>query len=203
MPSRNIIRIDDALSYYHVYARGSNKETVFFEAADFIYFERLLARYLSPTKVTDKMGITYPNYRKDIELLAYCLMNNHFHLLVYQENSGALSRFMQSLLTSYSRYFNLKYKRTGSVFESRYKSAKIDSQSYLEHISRYIHLNPRYWLRYPYSSLVKYGSGDFPWLQPKKITDLFISTKSYLTFLEDYEEHKAMLEEIKHELADH
>jgi putative transposase len=106
-------------------------------------------------------------------------------------------------MTSYSKYFNKKYKRTGPLFESRYKASRISDQSYLEHISRYIHLNPRYWKRYPHSSLRYYVSGEGPeWLDPSEVLALFNSARDYLNFVEDYEEQKLMLEKIKHELAD-
>jgi putative transposase len=130
-------------------------------------------------------------------------MNNHFHLLVHQDETGIMSAFMRSLMTSYSRYFNLKYKRTGPLFESRYKASQISQQAYLEHISRYIHLNPRYWLRYEHSSLKYYleTHKQPEWLNASEVLGLFASPQAYLTFLEDYEEHKQMLAEIKHELA--
>ena len=69
-------------------------------------------------------------------------MPNHIHLLVYQHQPQAMAQFMRSVLTSYSRYFNKRYKRSGSLFESRYKASLISDDAYLEHISRYIHLNP-------------------------------------------------------------
>ena len=202
MPSRNIIKIDSPESYYHIYARGSGKLPIFLEPLDFVYFENLLARYLGPKPVQGKFGYTYPNYRDKVELLAYCLMNNHFHLLLYQADARFMTTFMRSLMTSYSRYFNLKYKRTGPLFESRYKACRVDQQSYLEHISRYIHLNPRYWRRYSPSSLKYYLDTRAPeWLKIDRISSLFNGQDEYLKFLRDYEDHKQMLGEIKHELA--
>jgi putative transposase len=186
-----------------VYARGASKQPIFLTASDFYYFEALFARYLSRQPMKSKMGIVYPHLYSEIELVAYCLMPNHFHLLVYQIERGALARLMRGVMTSYSRYFNLKYKRTGSLFENRYKSARIDDESYLMHISRYIHLNPRYWKRYPYSSLRHYQNPDRPeWLTPAKALDLFPNLPAYLTFLEDYEDQKHILETVKRHLAE-
>lgn len=203
MPSRNVIRLDAADAYYHVYARGTNKQKIFVSDTDYYYFIMLLGRYLSIKSAVSKQGFIYPNYNQRVELLAYCLMDNHFHLLIYQKDAGVLPKLMSSIMTSYSRYFNLKYKRTGSLFESRYKSAQINDQGYLEHISRYIHLNPRYWKRYPYSSLQYYYQDQYPqWLQPQKIITLFKGVAEYVKFLEDYEDHKQMLRKIKRELAD-
>lgn len=203
MPSRNIIKIDVPKSYYHIYARGASKQPIFIEPSDYKYFESLLARYLSKNPAISKEGVPYPHLTGSIALLAYCLMGNHFHLLVYQEESGSMARLMRSLMTSYSRYFNHKYKRTGSLFESRYKASRIDRQSYLQHISLYIHLNPRYWKTYSYSSLRYYKKGKSPgWLQIDEILSLFGSVQKYMNFVGDYEDQKHMLDIIKHELAD-
>ncbi|MGH9857023.1 MAG: transposase [Acidobacteriota bacterium] len=203
MPSRNILKIDVEQSYYHVYARGASQQAIFLEPSDFVYFQNLLARYLSKKPAESKQGITYPHFAGRVEVIAFCLMTNHFHLLIYQTEQGAMEKFMRSLMTSYSRYFNLKYKRTGSLFESRYKASRVTTQDYLEHISRYIHLNPRYWKTYPYSSLRYYRKGDPPeWLMPGRIMELFSSPQAYFAFVADYEDHKRMLDTIKSELAD-
>lgn len=105
-------------------------------------------------------------------------------------------------MTSYSRYFNLKYKRSGALFETRYKASRIEQDIYLEHISRYIHLNPRYWFRYPYSSLPYYFNDRPNWFQPARIETMFANRAAYITFLKDYEGQKAALEEVKYSLAD-
>ena len=202
MPSRNINKTDLPETYYHAYSRGSGKKAIFLEPSDFTYFEKLLARYLSNEPAEGKLGYIYPNYTGQVDLIAYCLMGNHFHLLIYQSEAGAMTRFMKSLMSSYSRYFNLKYKSSGPLFESRYKASQINKSAYLEHISRYIHLNPRYWKRYPYSSLQYYLSDkSVEWIQTGKIRSLFNGPKDYMRFMEDYEEHKQMLYELKHELA--
>jgi putative transposase len=204
MPSKSAIRVDASDAYYHLYLRGANKQPIFGEQDDYDYFLKLLSRYLSKSIEVSKTGETYPNFRKSIQLLAYCLIDNHFHLLVYQNVSGSITKLMRSLLTSYSMYFNLKYKRTGPLFEGRYKSSLIYNQDYLEHISRYIHINPRYWRRYPNSSLGYYLNNDPPeWLQPNKIAKLFKSSREYLSFISDYEGHKLMLKQIKRNLADY
>lgn len=202
MPSRNVIRQDASDSYYHVYARGASKAKIFLEPVDKSYFLRLFERYLSKEIAKNKQGFVYPKYNKQIKLLCFCLMDNHFHLLIYQGEQYSLSTFMKSLLLSYSMYFNLKYKRSGSLFESRFKSVLIDTDTYLLHISRYIHLNPQNWKRFPFSSLQYYSSKTGPnWLCTEKILALFQNRSEYLEFVEDYEENKQIREEIKHLLA--
>lgn len=202
MPRRNVIRLDAPDSYYHVYARGNSRHKIFFDEKDFLTFLQLLERYLSPKEAKNSFGVSYPNFYNRVDLLAYCLMPNHFHLLFYQREPKALTLLMQSIMTSYSRYFNARYKRSGPLFESRFRASLINDDSYLEHISRYIHLNPREWRSYEYSSLPYYlQRAEESWLRPERITELFESPAAYLEFVADYEENKKMLDILKHELA--
>lgn len=109
---------------------------------------------------------------------------------------------MQSVMTSYSMYFNQKYSHFGPVFQGRYLASMIDNDQYLEHISRYIHLNPKDYQNYPYSSLQFYaGSKKADWIDVSKIMNMFSSYDEYVAFLEDHKDFKAMLEEIEYELA--
>jgi hypothetical protein len=110
---------------------------------------------------------------------------------------------MRSLLTSYSMYFNKKYKRSGPLFESRYKASLISDGAYLEHITRYIHLNPRDWADYDYSSLPYYLQRiSDNWIHPDRIMEQFASPQEYFEFMQDYVQHKEMLDILKLELAD-
>lgn len=204
MPQKFTIKQYSTDSYYHIYVRGVNKQSIFTEAADYKRFISLLERYLSGKRyVSDGNGI-YPSYSDDVDLIAYCLMSNHVHLLIFQKaDSEAIKRFMSSLLTSYSKYFNAKYRRVGSLFESRYKAKRIDNDSYLTHISRYIHMNPRRWATYRYSSLSYFVSKETPiWLKPEYALEEFATGNDYLDFLKDYQERKDELEAIKGQLAD-
>ncbi|MEJ0072569.1 MAG: transposase [Candidatus Saccharibacteria bacterium] len=202
MPSRNIYKQDVPETFYHVYFRGGNRSRIFRDAADSEKMLRLFARYLSLEEVKNSAGISFPNYYNKLELVAFCLMPNHVHLLIYQRQQKAMAEFMRSLLTSYSMYFNKKYKRSGPLFESRYKASMILDDSYLQHITRYIHLNPRQWRDYEYSSLPYYlHQVTDEWIEPKRILELFSSPEEYLAFMEDYEENKEMMGILKHELA--
>lgn len=204
MPSRNTVKIDLPDSYYHVYARGASRLPIFLEDEDYEYFLSLFQRYLSDEEVKDSAGVPYEKLRDRIELNAYCLMNNHFHLLVYQKEQGAMTRLMRGVMTAYSRYLNKKYGKSGSVFESRYKASRISSDEYLMHISRYIHLNPDGWQTYPYSSLQFYEKKEaVEWVKPGRILDLFSSPQNYKNFVADYKATRDELEAIKHELADY
>lgn len=202
MPSRNIIKVDVEQSYYHVYARGRGRQTIFCDEQDYRVFLNLFKRHLSLKEVPDNYGKLYVHLRGQVELLCYCLMPNHFHLLLYQEERGTMSRLMRGVMTSYSRYFNKKYDSSGSLFESRYKASRISSDSYLMYISRYIHRNPGDWRAHPYSSIHAYfGIGQPEWLQQAKIVELFDSLPLYADFLDDNEEYEKSLEKIKNELA--
>lgn len=202
MPSRNVLKVDIPQSYYHVYARGGSRSEIFLDSEDYATFLNLFKRYLSEEQQHDRVGIPYPHLFQKLELLCFCLMSNHFHLLIYQEGLGAMQQLMRSVMTSYSRYFNKKYDRSGPLLETRYKASRIHDQQYLEHITRYIHLNPRDWRNYHYSSLPLYlGKQTAEWLVPEKILCQFRNARDYLAFLEDYEDNKRMLELVKHELA--
>lgn len=203
MPGRNILKEDVAENYYHIYARGVNKQEIFLDDADFTYFLSLLKRYLSPKSIKTARGVEYPKLYTDINLLAYCLMSNHFHLLVFQINEKAMTRLMRGVMSAYSSYFNRRYRRTGHLFESSYRASRISDEAYLLHISRYIHLNPQNWRTYNYSSISSYiDSIKRDWLSVGRVLDLYTSPLEYSKFLEDYEQERDDLQTIKHELAD-
>lgn len=119
-------RIDIKNHFYHIIGRGQRKNPIFFSPADKLVFLIILT----------KMLLEY-----DIRLYAFCLMTNHFHLLIYRSNDS-LGRFMLSLNTKYAIYFNKKYGLTGHVFQGRYKSYIVLNERYLLNIVYYIHMNP-------------------------------------------------------------
>lgn len=191
MPARNIVKEYASDSYYHIYTRGVNKQAIFLEDDDKLFFLSLLKRYLSnePSKRV-KHG-AYVSYAGLLELLTYCLMNNHVHLLFYQlENIRAIADLMRRVLTTYSMYFNKKYDRVGPLFQSRYLASRIDSDAYLHHISRYIHRNPSQWSKYQFSSLRFYThKAHADWVKPERILDLFENNpKRYLEFVASMDE---------------
>lgn len=203
MPGRNVTKIYSPESYYHVYNRGVAKQPIFIDSKDYKIFISLINRYMNPEADTSKWRHVYPNYADRLELLAYCLMPNHVHFLIYQNDESAMKEFMKSLMTSYGMYFNKRYERVGPVFQNRYRASLINNDSYLDHISRYIHLNPRDWNNYEYSSLKYYRNADPPkWLKPDKVLSLFPSRSQYLEFIKDYEGFKESLDDISWELAD-
>lgn len=131
-------------SYYHIYNRGNNRCDVFFDADSYYYFLKLYDKYITPVADT----------------LAWCLLKNHFHILVYiklnhEINQDKLefstvekpkvvsaSRQFSHLFNAYTQGINKKFKRTGSLFESRFERKRITSDAYLQKVIFYIHNNP-------------------------------------------------------------
>lgn len=180
MPSRNSIKEYAPHSFYHVYNRGVEKRTIFLDEQDYVFFINLLKKYLDPAFTSPPGEIHRPSYANSVQLLAFCLMPGHFHLLLYQlDDEKALEKLFRSLMTGYVMYFNKKYRRAGPLFQGRYKASLINTDSYLHHISRYIHLNPidvnQPYQLYPYSSYRLYA-------QPNQKT--FINTHSILSLFD-------------------
>lgn len=202
MPTRNVVKVYIPDSYYHVFNRGWNLTKIFLDEEDNIYFERILERHLSPEPVKDSKGREYTHFFPTIQLNAYCLMGNHFHMLIYQNDEHAMSALMKSVLVAYTTYFNKKYKRRGALFESTYKAVRIGDDMQLMHITRYIHLNHKSYRTWRHSSYKDYLSNDpHVFIQPIPILELFESKEKYEEFVADYEELQRERDTIKQELA--
>lgn len=203
MASRNTRNLYISHAHYHVFNRGVNKRRIFLDEEDYSVFLNLFKRYLSQNPVSDYKKREYPWLYNDIELLAYCLMPNHFHLLVYPLEEDALKKLLKNICGSYTAYFNKKYERVGPLFQDRLKAKIITDDAYLHHISRYIHMNPKQYMTWKYSSLPYYlGKNIAEWIQPNRIMELFKDNEDYVTFLKDYEEQKEIMEELKGYLAE-
>jgi putative transposase len=134
--------------FYHIYNRGNSKQKIFHDKNDYERFVNLL--FLSNTSNSFnsynlfKDGHLYDFDRDEtlVDIGAYCLMPNHFHVLVKAKMEGGISKFMQKLTTAYVMYYNQKYERTGSLFEGKFKSQYLGDDRYLKYIFSYIHLNP-------------------------------------------------------------
>jgi len=201
MPSRNIYKEYVPESFYHIYNRGVNKAPIFLDEQDYTVFLGLLKRYLGDETERTLKRTPYPNYHDQVELLAFCLMENHFHICIYQNDSDAIKNFMKSLSVAYSMYFNKRYKRVGPIFQQRYRAVRIINDGQLLHISRYIHMNPMDYKDFAWSSLPYYlGTRTASWVRPKKIMELFEGS-DYMTFLAEYKDRRDELAALKQELA--
>lgn len=204
MPTRNSRKEYLADTYYHVYSRGANKQAIFRDEQDYAVFLGYLQRHLSPVPTRKNNRQVARSFANDVDLLCYCLMPNHVHLLFYQQkDERALPALLQRIFISYSMYFNKKYDRTGPLFQGRYLASRIDSDSYLHHISRYIHRNPAHWRTYNYSSLRYYtGEAQTDWLKLGRILELFDNhPQRYLDFVAtmDEDDEESLPDLLAHE----
>ena len=141
--------------YYHLYNRGTEKRKIFLNDNDYRRFMAML--YLCNTSASVHMAELFPrgstswNFERMlafergeslIDIGAYCLMPNHFHLLVKEKTEGGISRFMQKLVTGYTMYFNTLNDRSGALLQGKYKAGHADNDQYLKYLISYIHLNP-------------------------------------------------------------
>lgn len=202
MPSKNSRKIYSDDSYYHIYNRGVEKRIIFQDEQDYAVFLSYLKTYLLPKnekELMDKLAnpntsykeresilslLRLNNFADEITLLTYCLMPNHFHFLIKQKFSTSMDKFLNSLGTRYTMYFNRKYKRVGHLYQGVYKAVLVSSDEQLLHLSRYIHRNPQ-----PSSalkgqalraSLLKQPSSYPEYLQERKTE--WVNTKTILSF---------------------
>jgi len=203
MPSRNTIKTYSEDSYYHVYNRGVNKMPIFLDKQDYSVFLNLLKRYLGGKPAFDRKGREYPWLHNEIELITYCLMPNHFHLFVYQHKKESMTKLLRGVCSSYTVYFNKRYERVGPLFQGKYKASLILDESYYLHISRYIHLNPKDYMNWEWSSLKYYlGVKSASWLTTGSVMEQFnFDTDEYLKFLKDYSDYRESLADLGPVLA--
>lgn len=206
MPKRNALKQYGANQFYHVYNRGVAKMDIFREDNDYVYMLSLFKKYLTSEPQVDTKGRQLPNYSDRVELVAFCLMPNHYHLLFLMLSDDGLAELMRSVMTAYSMYFNRKYKRVGGLFESRFLASRVTSDEYLWHVSRYIHLNPRDiakgYKHYAYSS-INYYRGDWfaDWLHEENLVDSKDERQEYQMFVQDGAQLHDIYHRLRYELA--
>ena len=180
--------------FYHLYNRGTEKRKIFLDKRDYEHF--LFLMYVCNTTKSIELRNVGKNFDRGetiVDIGAYCLMPNHFHILVREKIDNGISRYIHKLLTSYSMYFNKKYKRTGKLYEGVFKSIHADKDNYLKYLYSYIHLNPaklvdKNWkenktknvsnllnhiFSYQYSSLKEYINQKFIILNPSEFPYYF------------------------------
>jgi putative transposase len=195
MPAQNTQRTGEGGTYVHVYNRGVENRIIFNDEEDYAVFLGYLNDYLTPPtdprsakKAFTVNGRTFhgvphqpKNYFDKVELLAYSLMPNHFHLLLHQKTQGSLQNFLRSLCTRYSMYFNKKYQRSGALFAGPYKSVHIKDTSGLLHLTRYLHREGSC------SSYKEFlGTKTTAWVKPGNVLTLK-GAHDYKNFVEKYE----------------
>ncbi|TSC77673.1 MAG: hypothetical protein G01um101424_296 [Parcubacteria group bacterium Gr01-1014_24] len=139
--------------HYHIYSRGVEKRKIFLNARDYSRFVALL--YIMNQDVSFRMDNFLQKNKNQlreifkeerekalVSILGYCLMPNHFHLILYEHTEGGISKFMGKLLTAYSMYFNTKYERSGPLFTHPFRSEHLNNEAQYMYIFSYLHLNP-------------------------------------------------------------
>ena len=115
-----------AVGYYHVFNRGCNQEAIFFSDDNYIHLLHLIHRFIPPS----------------VNIVAYCLMPNHYHMLLKSTDSSGISRFLQRTFNAYTQAVNRQRERSGTLFEGRARGIVVDDEKYAIYLCRYIHLNP-------------------------------------------------------------
>ncbi len=136
--------------FFHIYNRGVDKRTIFKNHLNYLHFFELIknVNQLYPIgslyrskQNENQINTEIKEKQKLVEIISYSLLPNHYHLLLRELVEGGVSKFMQKIGTGYTNYFNLKNKRSGSLFQGRYKSIEVNSEEYLNYLSAYINGN--------------------------------------------------------------
>lgn len=205
---------------YHVFNRGIDKRDIFIDINCYKRATEAIKYYQyikTPLKISTFLKHT-PEFQlklmadwklsdKHVDIIAYCLMPNHFHFLLRQRVENGVSTFISNFSNSYTRYFNTRNKRIGSLCEGVFKAIRIITEEQLIHVSRYIHLNPtssllvkkEYLDKYNWSSLPEYLTPNTSGFCDKTtILNLFPSANSYRKFVYDQIDYAQKLNLIKH-----
>lgn len=192
---------------FHIFNRGVEKRSIFLNDADRWRFLTLLIVLQGNTVISKISRIVSDVQRwrldneickevlahREVELVGFCLMTNHYHLVLSELREGGISRFMMRLGDSYTKYFNIIHKRTGHLFGGKFQAIHINQNEYLNYLSAYIHLNPRELKKwqgcedeYPWSSFRDYcGDGRLgEFLKPAIIMDQFSDKNEYRRFVQ-------------------
>ncbi|MBI2268413.1 MAG: transposase [Candidatus Blackburnbacteria bacterium] len=154
MPGRQIPLVTGQM--YHVFNRGLDNRSTFTDKREYVRADMAIRFYRfvnPPLKLSrflvlpkdDRMKLlqeTEARREKLVDILCYCFMPNHFHLLLRQLRDGGISKFLANYQNSYTRYFNTKHERLGTLFLDQFKAVRVQNEEQMVHVSRYIHLNP-------------------------------------------------------------
>jgi len=167
-----------AQHYYHIFNRGVNREQIFFCEENYRYLLRLIRKNL-------------PRYT--IEIIAYCLLPNHYHLLLMNCADNTLNLFMKSVFGSYVQGVNKQQNRLGPLFQGRFRHTLVDKDEYLIHLARYIHLNPvmaglcdkpQEWMYSNYPDVISERQGTLK--DSSLVPERFSDGEAYRDFVEEY-----------------
>lgn len=197
---------------YHIFNRGVEKRRIFEDRSDYRRFIKTLQYYLTDGLKPrfshfSKTKLQIDDSKKVANILAYCLMPNHFHLLIKQEKDNGISELIAKLINSYTKYYNLKYGRVGPLLQGQFKAVLVENDEQLIHLSRYIHLNPLVAFlvddlnKYEWSSFREYLSPTIGFCNKEDVL-AFFQHSPYKQFVLDHAEYATELEIIKHQLLE-
>ncbi len=199
--------------YYHIYNRGTDKREVFLDYSDYFRFIALLYICNNTERVDlfEKPSLEkifeIPRKKILINIGVYCLMPNHFHLLIKEKVNNGISMFMKKLCTAYAMYFNKKNERSGNLFQGRFKAELADTDRYLNYLFAYIHLNPvkliePEWKEKGIKNLVhakgfldNYQWSSYAFHTGKKTEDPILNVKEFPEYFENFNEFKSFIDE--------
>lgn len=206
---------------YHVFNRGIDKREIFLNDSYYWRAYQTLNFYQYSDKPTRlSYFLRLPNSLKEstnfsswgdklVSIFAYCLMPNHYHLLLRQNIDFGISKFIGDFTNSYTKYFNARNNRVGPLLLDDFQNVLVDSEEQFLHTSRYIHLNPyssslvdstKKLLSYEWSSLIEYvKASNQPICDKKMVMNSFGAKDKYKDFIFDRADYQRSLEEFKHQ----
>lgn len=222
MPQRKNNLVENEI--YHVFNRSIAKIPIFHTKRNSDRFLGILDYYRftkppirfsyftrqSQIKRSEILDQLYLTNKTDVEIFAFCIMQNHFHLLVKQKSLNGISKYLKLIQESYAKYFNLISERTGSVFQQAFKAIHIEDGSQFTHVARYIHLNPltSFIIKSPESlrsfqltSFLDYVSEKpRPFLNTQLLLSLYPSKEKFTEHTLDQLDYQRHLNQIKHHM---
>src|SRR3989344_8526163 len=167
---------------YHIYNRGVEKRPIFLSKRHYTHFLELINYYrfancpikysyfrkLAHDERDQILSSLETDSEKLVDIIAYCLMPNHFHFLLKQLKNNGVTKFMSKLTNSFSHFFNIKEERVGPLFQGNFESSHISSDEQLIHVARYIHLNPVTSYIIEFNKLEDYLYSSYPQYLKKK-----------------------------------
>jgi putative transposase len=198
MPRREIPFVADV--YYHIYNRGNNREAIFFESDNYLYFLKKVRTYLVPVA----------------DVLVYCLMPTHYHIVARvrglqtsevsetSEVSGIVSNAMMKLSVSYTKAINKRFQRTGVLFQGQFQAKPVVNSTYLLNLCRYVHANPvkdgivADISQWQYSNYLEWiGERNGTLVNREFIAEYFDSPADYREFVLDYLKSRQLPEDVR------
>lgn len=182
-------------NFYHIYNRGNNSQDIFIEEENYRYFLKRLHDYFDPIHV---------------DLIAYCLMPNHFHLSIYLHTDTDISNIIRQFSNSYTKSSNNWHRQTGHLFQGRFQAKHIDQEGYLPYLCAYIHLNPvkanlvsdpEQWNYSDYGEWILLKHNDIT-VRKEIIQEYFGSIEGYKTFVSKLSQEQKIRKEFERTMID-